>query len=112
MMDTFSNILQKSGEGIPEYQIPIGGCWKRLDSGKTFEVHNPATGELIGLVPECGADDVKAAVQSAQKALGGDSYSPLQRLKVMEKARELVLEHKNDLAEVITRESGKPISIS
>lgn len=112
MNDIFTHIGSKDEKGIFKYNILIDGCWQCLKSQKTFEVRNPATGELIGLVPECEADDVRAAIESAKTVTGIAHFSPLQRLEIMERARVILLEHAELMASIITRESGKPISIS
>jgi acyl-CoA reductase-like NAD-dependent aldehyde dehydrogenase len=112
MENIFSEIMVRNSEGQFQYQILIDGCWKCLASGKTFEVKNPATGEVIALVPDCDAADVKNAIQAAKKSLNLDGFSPIERLEVMEKARELVLKNQDFLAETITKESGKPISLA
>ena len=50
-------------------QIFVGGEWGYAASGETMDVLNPATGEVIGAVPRCEAEDVDRAVEAAQAAL-------------------------------------------
>ncbi|MGC8765212.1 MAG: aldehyde dehydrogenase family protein [Brevinematia bacterium] len=111
MGSIFDEIYTESN-GIKYYKILINGCWKCFVSDKTFDVLNPATGEVIAKVPDCSIDDVKNAIEAAKNFSEIKKISPLHRLEIMEKASELVLENKDILAEVITKESGKPISVS
>jgi len=112
MENIFSDIFEKNKDGIDKYNILIDGCWQCVSTGKTFEVFNPANGELIGLVPDCSPDDVLMAVESAKRGVHRDEFPPLKRLEVMEEARRILLEHGEEVATIITKESGKPISIS
>lgn len=108
----FDVIASKNLEGTLQYRCFIDGHWQSPFNGQTFEVKNPATGESIGWAGHCSAPDVESALRAAKKYAGLKPLPPLKRLDIMEKARELVLEHQDSLAETITRESGKPISLS
>lgn len=110
--EIFSDIIQTGPDGSVNFRILINGCWQCLVSGSKFEIHNPATGELIGAVPDCSEDDVKNAIQAAKTGSNLMILDEIKRLEVMEKARVLVLEHADFLANMITLESGKPITIS
>ncbi len=112
MENIFDEISFINKEGLRQYNILINGCWDCIDPEKVMEVRNPANNELIGLVPNCSAENVKFAVDSAKKANNLAAFSPIERLDIMEKASALALENKDYLAEIITRESGKPIAIS
>src|ERR1044071_5851227 len=71
--------------------------------------YDPATGEEVGRVPLRSAEDVEAAVaraRAAQKSWGGLSFK--ERARVVMRARALVLEEMDEIAELISRESGKP----
>ena len=72
---------------------------------------NPATGEEIGRVPIGSADDVAAAVRDARKAFDGwrlTSFAERRRLVLA--AREVILAEMDDIALLISRESGKPVA--
>ena len=49
-------------------QAFINGEWRDANSGETIEVHNPATGELLGTVPKMGADETREAIEAADAA--------------------------------------------
>ncbi len=109
--ELFQPVIKTSPDGVPAYRLLIDGCWQCLSSGSSFDVTDPATGVTIARVPDSSPEDVQNAIAAAKKH-GEIQASPVERLEVMEKARKLLLEHRNFLAEVITRESGKPVSIS
>lgn len=94
------------------YKTLINGCWQCLSSNRFFEVLNPASGEVVGYVPECNAKDVEFAIKAAKEFSALKDIPPLERLKIMERASQIVLENSDFLARIITCESGKPISIS
>lgn len=112
MEDLISQVSKKDSNGILHFHTLIDGCWQCLSSGRFFDVHNPATGELVARVPDCDPDDVRNAVAAAKKGRALGTIPPIRRLEIMEKARELVLENAELLARMITLESGKPMSVS
>jgi malonate-semialdehyde dehydrogenase (acetylating) / methylmalonate-semialdehyde dehydrogenase len=77
----------------------------------TADVFNPATGEVSGQVAMAGAATVQAAVRSAASAWPAwAQLSPLRRARVMFRFRELLEQHRGELAAAITREHGKVLS--
>jgi len=89
----------------------IGGHWVPAASGETFESIDPATGEVVGVVPKSGPDDIDAAIRAAAKAFPGWRALPAPRRgEIMFRVAELLLERKEDLARLVTREMGKPIA--
>ncbi|HEU0201871.1 MAG TPA: CoA-acylating methylmalonate-semialdehyde dehydrogenase [Burkholderiaceae bacterium] len=85
------------------WQPPAGATAQR-----TAEVFNPATGEVTGLVRMADAAVVDAAVQAAKAAFPAWADTPpLRRARVMFKFKELLDEHHDELAALITREHGK-----
>lgn len=88
----------------------INGETNAGTSGRTGPVFNPATGEQIAEVNLANNADVDAAVAAAQAALPGwSSMPPLRRARVMFRFNELILQHTDELAEMITAEHGKTI---
>ncbi|RBA11008.1 succinate-semialdehyde dehydrogenase [Fusarium proliferatum] len=86
----------------------IDGQWVESSSGKRFEVHDPATGALIGTCPESVPQDVEDAVKVASRALPAwRSRSGRDRSRILRRWYELVLENREDLAALITWENGK-----
>src|SRR3990172_6243636 len=80
-------------------------------SGARSEVRDPATGELVGTVPKCGAEDARKAIEAADAAFESWSESSVQdRAHLLTKAHEIVHEHVPELAALLNREQGKPVS--
>jgi succinate-semialdehyde dehydrogenase / glutarate-semialdehyde dehydrogenase len=86
----------------------VDGSWVVSKSGQTFEVTNPASDAVIGRLPESGLDDLNDAIQAASRALEGWKRRPgRQRARVIHKIYELLMEHQQDLATIISAENGK-----
>src|SRR6476469_10016165 len=91
----------------------IGGAWVEGDSGATFPVLNPATGEELAQVPRMGASETRRALEAAQGA-----YRPWRATLAKERARilrrwaDLMLDHRDDLALLLTTEQGRPLAES
>ncbi len=97
----------------PMAKMFIGGEWTEGKSGETFEVFNPATGKQVGSVPKGGREDVKGAVDSAQRAFRTWSETPaIERSRALLKVAELVRANVEELATSLTTEQGKPMGES
>src|SRR5712692_8378060 len=97
---------------IPK-QLLIAGKWVPAQSGKTFPTIDPATEEVLATVAEGDAPDVDAAVKAAREAFEDGPWPrirPHRRTEYLLKIAELVQEHADELALVITLDNGKPIS--
>ncbi len=87
----------------------IRGEWVEAESGETLEVFNPATGECVGVVSYGDERDAKKAIDAAHEAFRDWSRLPgRQRSKYLTKLYELVMKHRNELAELMSAEMGKP----
>ncbi|WP_370298889.1 NAD-dependent succinate-semialdehyde dehydrogenase [Pontibacterium sp.] len=85
----------------------INGEW--IQSDNTFAVYNPANGEEIGQVTDGTRDDAKRAIEAAQAAMPGwSALTTYQRSDYLRRAYDLMIERKKELAELMTREQGKP----
>lgn len=86
----------------------IGGEWKTSASGKTEPVYNPATGEIIAHVPLSSTEELNEAVETAAKAFQTWSRTAVpRRARIMFKYQQLLVEHWDELAKLITLENGK-----
>ena len=91
--------------------ILIDGEWLQADSGETLEVRNPATGALVGRVPRAGAAETRRAIEAAERAMRGWRKAlPKERAEVLRKLYNLMHQHIDDLALIMTAEQGKPLS--
>lgn len=95
---------------IFKQQALIGDQWMDALSGETIVVTNPATGETVGTVPKMGTKEAEQAVEEAQMALPNWSALPAnERSNLLRKWFDLMIEHKEELARLLTIEQGKPL---
>lgn len=88
----------------------INGDWTGDELDK-LEVKNPATGKIVGTVPNAGQKETRMAIEAAHKAF--ESWSQLtvyERSRYLEQLHELTLSKKDELARMITMEMGKPLN--
>jgi succinate-semialdehyde dehydrogenase / glutarate-semialdehyde dehydrogenase len=92
-------------------QLLVGGQWVDASDGHTFEVSDPATGEVVAVVADASVQDGLAAVGAAAEALPRWSATPpRQRAEVLRRTFELMTERTDELARLIVRENGKALS--
>src|SRR3954452_284552 len=83
------------------------------DSGETFPVDNPATGETIAQVPRMGVAETRRAIARAEEALPKwRSMLAKDRARILRRWADLMLENEEGLARLLTREQGKPLAES
>jgi len=96
---------------VSKHQNLIGGEWVDSAGGETMEVLNPATAEVIAEVPRASAEDVDRAVQAAKQALPEWlETTPGERAEALLKLAAAIDEHADELAELESRNVGKPLS--
>jgi succinate-semialdehyde dehydrogenase/glutarate-semialdehyde dehydrogenase len=94
-------------------QAYIAGAWVDADDGATVAVTNPASGQRIGTVPMCGAEETARAIAAAEKAQKAWAKVPAkERSAVLRKLNDLMLANVDDLALIMTTEQGKPMAES
>jgi len=94
-------------------QAYIGGEWVDAPDGKTEQVTNPATGEVLGTVPVLGRDAVAHAIEVAEKAQKKwKKRTAKERSAILMKWYDLMMENQEDLARLMTAEQGKPLAES
>jgi len=94
-----------------ETRALVNGAWIAAASGATLAVHDPATGAVIGHVPDCGAEETRAAIAAAEAAFGPwRARTAGDRSAILERWHALVLENTADLARIMTAEQGKPLA--
>ena len=94
-----------------EQQLFIGGHYVTASSGETFDSINPATGEILARVQRASKADVELAVASAtagQKVWA--AMTAMQRSRILRKAVDILRERNDELAELETLDTGKPLS--
>lgn len=96
-----------------EYGLHIGGEDRPASNGDALEVRNPATSEVLANVASATEDDVAAATAAAAQAFPDWSQtSSSRRAGILRDWAEAIAEHADELAELETKDVGKPISIS
>src|SRR5512144_270998 len=81
-------------------QCYVDGAWIDADAGGKTNVTNPATGEVIGTVPNLGAAETRRAIEAAAKERGA----------ILKRWNDLLLANVDDLAVLMTAEQGKPLA--
>src|SRR5262249_44906619 len=92
-------------------QSYIDGKWVGADSGETFPVVDPATGETVAEVPRMGAGETRRALAAAERALPAWKARPAkERARILRRLAELMLEREEDLARLMVLEQGEPLA--
>jgi succinate-semialdehyde dehydrogenase/glutarate-semialdehyde dehydrogenase len=91
----------------------VDGSWIDADSGDTFPVTNPATGDVIAEVPRMGAAETRRAIEAARRAQPEwRAKTAKERAAVLRRFADLMREHAEDLSILLTTEQGKPLAES
>jgi len=93
----------------------IDGKWVGAQSGKTFEVRDPATGDIIARVPEGDKADIDVAVRAARRAFESGPWpamTPSERGKAIWRIGELISKYNDELAEIESIDNGKPMAVA
>jgi succinate-semialdehyde dehydrogenase / glutarate-semialdehyde dehydrogenase len=89
----------------------IDGQWCDADDGATFEVTDPGSGQVLGTAPKMGAAEAARAIDAAEAALPAwRAKTAGERAQLMRRLFDLMMEHQDDLGELLSREQGKPFA--
>ena len=89
----------------------INGKWTDAADGSTFNVDNPANGELIAEVAYCGEAETKAAIEAAEAAQPAwAAKTPKERAKYLRDLFNVMMANQDDLGRILTLEQGKPLA--
>jgi succinate-semialdehyde dehydrogenase/glutarate-semialdehyde dehydrogenase len=89
----------------------LNGKWVDADNNAVIEVSNPATGEILGSIPNMGPAETRRAIEAANAAFPGwRALTAKQRAAYMRCWYDLIQENKDDLALLMTLEQGKPLT--
>lgn len=92
-------------------QALIDGRWRDAAGGEVISVTNPANGEKLGSVPKMGADETREAIEAANRALPAwRALTAKERANILRRWFNLIIEHQDDLARMMTQEQGKPLT--
>ena len=102
------DLLERTPKGIL-----IEGTWRDASGGETFDVENPATGEVLASVASGTEKDALAGLDAASAAQEDWARTPArERSEILRRAFDLVQERREDLALLMTLEMGKPFAES
>jgi succinate-semialdehyde dehydrogenase / glutarate-semialdehyde dehydrogenase len=92
-----------------ERNLFIDGAWRPSVAGRQIEIRDPATGDLVGTTALANGVDIDLAVQAAARALPiWANIHPDERAKILKRAADLIEERVALIADLLTREQGKP----
>ncbi|MBV5269584.1 MAG: aldehyde dehydrogenase family protein, partial [Afipia sp.] len=112
MLDKVSKLTLKDASLLRD-ACYIDGAWVAADGGGTIKVDNPATGAIIGSVPNMGAAETKRAIEQANAALPAwRARTAKERASILRKWFDLMMANQEDLAMIMTAEQGKPMAES
>ncbi|MFW6030383.1 MAG: aldehyde dehydrogenase family protein [Halanaerobiales bacterium] len=95
---------------IEHYKMFIGGNWIDSESKEKIKIINPAEGKIFADVPKASKKDVKDAVNIADEIFSEwAELSPFERGKYLRKASRIVRSKAKEIAELMTKEQGKPL---
>jgi len=111
MLDTTDLKSMLKDPGLLRDRAFVAGEWLAADSGRTFDVRNPARGDVIANVPDLGEGEINRAIDAAYEAQKGwAAKTGKERAAVLHKWYELMLDNADDLAAILTAEMGKPLA--
>ena len=91
----------------------IGGEWQAADDGATLAVRNPADGTTVGTVPRLGRTETGRAIAAAEQAFPAwRARTAAERADLLRRWHALMLDHQDELAQIMTTEQGKPLAES
>ncbi|MCL4160384.1 UNVERIFIED_CONTAM: hypothetical protein GTU68_006165, partial [Idotea baltica] len=94
-----------------ETRAYVDGTWCDADGGATFDVRNPARGDVVATVADLGRPEVARAIEAARIAQKPwAARSAKERAVILRKWYELMVENADDLAKILTAEMGKPLA--
>jgi len=113
MNETKTTSLELQHPGLLREQAYIDGAWVDAPDGACFDVTNPADGAVVARVPEMGVDGARRAIEAAHAAWPAwRAKTAKERAALLRRWFDLMLQHKDDLAAIMTAEQGKPLAES
>ena len=111
LMETHQDTQHLKNASLFRQQGFLDGQWCDAESGATIRVCNPATGALVGTVPQMGASETRRAIEAASKAMPAwRAKTAKERAAILRRWYELILANLDDLAVLMTTEQGKPLA--
>jgi betaine-aldehyde dehydrogenase len=101
-------------EAVKTYRNYIGGEWRPASGGDTLQIHDPGNGELVYLAPNATPEDARDAVEASRSAFESTDWAdnPNRRASALYQLSQALKGSVSWLAPLLTREGGKPLSVS
>lgn len=104
------NIKEKELLDRVQTGLGIGGVWQESSSGKTIDVHDPSTGEVVKSIADATVEDAVRALDAAVAAQDAWAATPSrERSNILRRAFDLLIERREEFALLMSIEMGKPI---
>src|SRR3954447_6819800 len=101
----YNSVMTDTATSTRDEQLLIGGAWREAAAGERFDVTDPATGDVVGSVPNAGAEDVRAAVDAAAAAFEDWRFTPaIERAHLLRRVADLLRERKDEIGLTMTLE--------
>jgi len=108
-LSPFFESICEAREGMPSFKMFIRGLWLDASGGGTFDVDTPIDDSVVARVPDSARIDVDAAIDAALDGHRAIQAIPgVDRIELLERARQVLLEHRDDFVRVLGAEAGKP----
>ncbi len=105
--------MQLRDERLFRQRCYVNGAWVAAASGSTIDVEDPANGERLGSVPNAGGEETREAIAAAAAAFPlWRAHTGKERALILRRWYDLIMQHCDDLAMLMTREQGKPLAES
>ena len=105
--------MKLSDSKLFRQQCYVNGQWADADSGETIDVTNPVDNSVIGTIPKMGAAETRRAIEAAEVAQKEwRKLTGKERAAILRKWFDLMMQHQEDLAILMTTEQGKPLAES
>jgi len=106
-------LLQLRNSALFRQKAMIGGEWVDADDRRSSTIIDPATGIMLGVVPDMGAGETRRAIAAADAALPAwRSKTAKDRAKILRAWFDLIIANQQDLARILTAEQGKPLALA
>ncbi|GAB7196161.1 hypothetical protein OS11_24340 [Dickeya oryzae] len=103
--------MQLKNKALFRQQCLIGDEWQDSHNGARLSVNNPATGDELGSIPLVTAQQTQLAIAQAEQALvAWRQRTGKERASLMQAWAQLIRDHQDDLAAILTAEQGKPLA--
>jgi len=112
MLDTKTDLASLlKNPALLATQSYVDGAWTDAQDGATFDVINPARGDVVATVADLGREDVARAIKAAETAQKAwATWTGKERAQVLRRWFDLMIENQDDLATILTAEMGKPLA--